>query len=87
MIPHDVLERGEHALVELVRAIVREELDARQPETASPASPKWLTVAQAAALLCCSCDAVRMRVKRERLEARKQGRRLYISAESIERLG
>jgi excisionase family DNA binding protein len=49
--------------------------------------PEWLTLAQAAARLGCTSDAVRMRVKRGRLEARRQGRRLYVSAASVERLG
>jgi DNA-binding Lrp family transcriptional regulator len=49
--------------------------------------PDWLTLAQAGRRLGCSPDAVRMRVKRGRLEGRRQGRRLYVSAESVERLG
>jgi excisionase family DNA binding protein len=46
----------------------------------------WLTLKQAASRLACSPDAVRMRVKRGRLEARRQGRRVYVSAASVERL-
>jgi excisionase family DNA binding protein len=45
--------------------------------------PPWLTVPQAAALLSCSPDAVRMRIKRGRLAARRQGRRVYISRRSV----
>ena len=48
--------------------------------------PPWLTLAQAAEQLDCSVDAVRMRVKRGRLESRRHGRRLYVSAESVKRL-
>jgi excisionase family DNA binding protein len=47
----------------------------------------WLTLKEAAELLGCSPDAVRMRVHRGRLDHRRQGRRLYVSAVSIERLG
>jgi excisionase family DNA binding protein len=47
----------------------------------------WLTLKEAAERLGCSPDAVRMRVKRGRLDHRRQGRRLYVSALSIERLG
>ena len=48
--------------------------------------PEWLTLGHAGELLGCSADAVRMRVRRGRLEARRQGRRLYVSAASVERL-
>jgi excisionase family DNA binding protein len=47
----------------------------------------WLTLEQAAERLGCTSDAVRMRVKRGRLEHRRQGRRLYVSAEGVDRLG
>lgn len=58
------------------------ELDARRPA----ADRRWLTLEEAGARLGISADAVRMRVKRGRLEHRRQGRRLYVSAESIDRL-
>ena len=41
----------------------------------APLSP-WVTVPQAADLLGCSSDAVRMRIKRGRLTASMQGRRV-----------
>ena len=44
----------------------------------------WLTLEQAAVRLDCSTDAVRMRVKRGRLESRRQGRRLYVSRDSVD---
>jgi excisionase family DNA binding protein len=47
----------------------------------------WLTLKEAAERLGCSPDAVRMRVNRGRLDHRRQGRRLYVSAVSVERLG
>jgi excisionase family DNA binding protein len=47
----------------------------------------WLTLKEAAERLGCSPDAVRMRVNRGRLDHRHQGRRLYVSAVSVERLG
>jgi excisionase family DNA binding protein len=52
------------------------------PDAAAP----WLTLEQAAERLGCSTDAVRMRVKRGRLEPRRQGRRLYVSRESVDGL-
>jgi hypothetical protein len=48
---------------------------------------RWYTLEEAGERLGCSATAVRMRVKRGRLEGRYQGRRLYISAASIDRLG
>lgn len=48
--------------------------------------PVWLTLEQAAARLDCSTDAVRMRVKRGRLEPRRDGRRLYVSRASVDGL-
>ena len=48
---------------------------------------RWLTCEQAAERLGCSPDAVRMRIKRGRLEHRRQGRRLYVSAPAVDRLG
>jgi len=47
---------------------------------------RWLTVGEAAALLNCSKDAIRMRVARGRLQAHRQGRRVYVSAAAVERL-
>ena len=47
----------------------------------------WLTLTEAAERLGCTPDAVRMRIKRGRLEYRRQGRRLYVSAASVEQLG
>ena len=84
---------------ELARALVgairedpdlRDELRGLLADTTArptPASRKWLTVEQAAERLACSPDAVRMRCSRGRLEHRRQGRRLYVSAESVDRLG
>src|SRR6266511_2193403 len=47
----------------------------------------WLTLNEAAEQLGCTPDAIRMRIKRGRLEHRRHGRRLYVSAASVERLG
>jgi excisionase family DNA binding protein len=44
----------------------------------------WLTLTEAAERLGCTPDAVRMRINRGRLEHRRQGRRLYVSAASID---
>ena len=48
---------------------------------------KWYTTAEAGERLGCSADAVRMRVKRGRLVGEYQGRRLYVSAASVDLLG
>jgi excisionase family DNA binding protein len=47
----------------------------------------WLTLTEAAERLGCTPDAVRMRINRGRLEYRRHGRRLYVSATSVDRLG
>lgn len=73
------------ALEELVAERVQAELEARRIAD-DGAGRKWLPVAEAAARLGCSPAAVRMRVKRGRLEHRHQGRRLYVSAASIDDL-
>ncbi len=84
---------------ELARALVaalrddpglREELRgllAVDVATSTEGTPRpWLTVAEAAERLGCSADAIRMRCSRGRLEHRRQGRRLYVSADSVDRL-
>lgn len=50
------------------------------------AGPEWLPLAEAARQLGCSPAAVRMRVSRGRLEARRHGRRLYVSRRSLQEL-
>jgi excisionase family DNA binding protein len=72
-------------LEELVAERVRVELAERDAHANANGST-WLTLEQAGEQLGCSADAVRMRVKRGRLESRRQGRRVYVSAESVERL-
>jgi hypothetical protein len=47
---------------------------------------KWLTLEQAGERLGCSSDAVRMRANRGRLETRQHGRRVYVSAASVDQL-
>lgn len=48
---------------------------------------RWLTLTEAAEQLGCTRDAVRMRIHRGRLDHRRQGRRLYVSAASVDHLG
>jgi excisionase family DNA binding protein len=50
-----------------------------------PPTP-WLTVPQAAVLLGCTPDAVRMRIRRGRLVTRRQGRRVYVARASVVQL-
>ena len=71
------------AIEELVELRVREELAARDAQVEQRT---WLTLEEAGLQLGCSADAVRMRIRRGRLESRRQGRRVYVSAASVERL-
>ncbi len=72
------------ALAELVAdEVARQLADLDSPRS----SPKWLTLEQAAERLDCTPDAVRMRINRGRIESRRQGRRIYVSAESVDGLG
>jgi excisionase family DNA binding protein len=70
----------------LVAELVEQELDRRLDDYMRDSSPRWLTLEQAAERLGCSPDAVRMRARRGRLEHRYQGRRLYVSADAVDRL-
>jgi excisionase family DNA binding protein len=73
--------------VAAIEAFVDARVEARLAtlELGRPRRP-WLTVAEAAEVLGCSPDAVRMRARRGRLETRRQGRRLYVAARSVESL-
>jgi excisionase family DNA binding protein len=71
------------AIEALVEERVRTELASRDARTANRT---WLTLEEAGEQLGCSPDAVRMRVRRGRLDSRRQGRRVYVSAASVERL-
>jgi excisionase family DNA binding protein len=71
------------AIEQLVEERVRQELAARDSRVAERT---WLTLEEAGEQLGVSADAVRMRVKRGRLEGKTQGRRVYVSAASVERL-
>jgi len=76
-------------LVELLDAYVDERVATAIAEltpAATNGAPEWLTLEQAGERLGCSADAVRMRVKRGRLEARHQGCRVYVSRASVDGL-
>ena len=47
---------------------------------------RWLTLDQAGERLGCTAAAVRMRAARGRLSTRRHGRRLYVSAASVDEL-
>jgi hypothetical protein len=49
-------------------------------------SKQWYTLEEAAERWGCTYDAARMRVKRGPCEVRYYGRRVYVSAESVDRL-
>ena len=78
-VPAELVE----AIAERAAAIVVERL---AHERRDDDGARWLTLAQAAERLGCSPDAVRMRVKRGRLDHRRQGRRLYVAAASVDEL-
>ena len=68
-------------LADLTREIVREEVAALRP-----AEREWLTVTDAAVALGVT-PAVRMRIRRGRLEGRTDGRHVYVAAECPPRGG
>ena len=75
------------AVVAALEALVDERVTAALAELqAHDDGARWLTLEQAAELLGSTPDAVRMRCKRGRLEHRRQGRRVYVSRESVDRL-
>jgi DNA-directed RNA polymerase specialized sigma24 family protein len=73
-------------LVEAITRLVDERVSVEVAALASANGRQWLTLDEAGARLGVSADAVRMRVRRGRPEAQRQGRRLYVSAASVERL-
>lgn len=76
-------------LFALVEQYVREvALEVTQAEIARAAfrRPSWYSVEEAARRLGISPAAVRMRATRGRLETRRQGRRLYVAAASVDEL-
>lgn len=73
-------------LLDALEQLVEERVADVLRERASAPAAEWIPSERAAELLGCSVDAVRMRVKRGRLEGRHQGRRLYVSAESVRTL-
>lgn len=89
MTPHETLLRAlSPELVAAIDQLVAERVDVAVTDALADRrnGAAWLTLEQAAERLGSTADAVRMRVKRGRLEGRRQGRRLYVSAASVERL-
>jgi hypothetical protein len=72
--------------IEAIESYVDERIAAQLAQTpaVTNGAPEWLSLQQAADRLDCSPDAVRMRARRGRLEARHQGRRLYVSRRSVD---
>jgi hypothetical protein len=74
-------------LVDAFEELVAERVAAELARVeASRHGSRWLTLEKAGELLGCSPDAVRMRANRGRLETRRHGRRLYVSAASVAEL-
>ena len=69
-------------VVELIEALVVERVGELVGNGQEPAP--WLTLEQAGERLGCSVDAIRMRIKRGRLAARHDGRRVYVSRASVD---
>lgn len=83
----DLVESFAAALRPLVAELVEAALSERLAELGTaPARRRWLTLADAGERLGCSPDAVRKRAKRGRLDYRYQGRRMYVSADSVDEL-
>ena len=75
-------------VIEALEALIDQRVADRIEEVAQlgDGQPELLSYAQAARLLDCSPDAVRMRAKRGRLDVRYHGRRAYVTRESVNRL-
>jgi excisionase family DNA binding protein len=87
VIPPEIAERVGLDFVELVRAVVREELEALLASLVPSQRCELLTYKQAGERIGKSADAVRMLVRRGRLEARKVGRSVLVVADSLDALG
>jgi len=88
--PEDLLDELAMELVTHPRfeALVQERVEQTLMDRAGhPRERRWLTLSEAAERLGCTPDAVRMRIHRGRLDHRRHGRRLYVSAASVDRLG
>jgi hypothetical protein len=73
-------------LLDALDQLVTERVDAELTRLAVGNGPRWLTLEQAAARLGCTPAAVRMRASRGRLVTRRHGRRVYVAAESVDKL-
>lgn len=68
------------ALDEHIRDLAGECLEER---TLRDTERDWYSLAEAAQLLGCSYDALRMRARRGRLDVRRQGRTVLVSGQSL----
>lgn len=75
-------------LIDALESLVAERVAAEMARLGAQrdSGPRWLTIAQAAERLSCTPAAVRMRANRGRLQTRRQGRRVYVSAASVDEL-
>jgi excisionase family DNA binding protein len=73
-------------VLDALECFVAEQVAAELASRPNPSATRWLTLEQAGERLGCTRDAVRMRVKRGRLESRRHGRRLYVSVASVAEL-
>jgi DNA-directed RNA polymerase specialized sigma24 family protein len=73
-------------VLDALESLVSEQVAAAIASRPDPMAARWLTLDRAGELLGCSRDAVRMRANRGRLEMRRHGRRIYVSAASVAEL-
>ena len=73
-------------VLDALEDFIAEQVAAEFASRPNPSTAPWLTLDQAGELLGCSRDAVRMRANRGRLETRRHGRRIYVSAASVAEL-
>ena len=74
-------------LLDALEALVAERVAVELARhAATDTGPRWLTLEQAAERLDCTAAAVRMRASRGRLVTRNHGRRVYVSATSVDDL-
>lgn len=81
LIGPDALRLVDQYLREVAAEVAQAEL-----AKASLQRPAWYSIDEAARRLEISPAAVRMRARRGRLAVRRQGRRLYVSAASVDEL-
>jgi excisionase family DNA binding protein len=71
-------------LLAALDAYIAELVDERLADQPARDDREWFTLEEAADLLGCTYDAARKRARRGRLETRRHGRTILVSARSLE---